>query len=45
MEKLLRFAGFVDILEPPYRCGRMIDVEKLDARENSLFVEAMKARE
>lgn len=43
MEELLRSVGFVEVTEQTYHCGRMIDVERLDTRENSLFVEAIKA--
>jgi len=42
MKKLLESVAFVDIRETTYRCGKIIDVEKLDTRQESLFVEARK---
>lgn len=42
MKYLLETAGFVEIAEKTYRTGNIVDVEALDTRENSLFVEAYK---
>lgn len=38
LKRLLASVGFVDIEECAYKTGRMKDCEKLDTRENSLFV-------
>jgi predicted SAM-dependent methyltransferase len=42
LQRLLASVGFVNIEECAYKTGKMKDCEKLDTRENSLFVEAWK---
>ena len=42
LEALLRRAGFTEIRQYGYREGRMPDVETVDNREGSLFMEAVK---
>jgi len=44
MKILLESVGFVGIRETTYKCGKIIDVEKLDTRRESLFVEATKGK-
>jgi hypothetical protein len=43
MKKLLEFTGFTNVVECTHRVGRIPDVEKLDTKEESLFIEAMKS--
>lgn len=42
MKKLLETAGFVEVTEYTYKTGNIVDVESLDTRQDSLFVEAVK---
>ena len=42
MAKLLREAGFADIRQVAYRVGSCPDIDRLDNRPDSLFMEAIK---
>jgi len=42
LKKKLENAGFINVEECSYKKGKIIDVEFLDTREDSLFIEAVK---